>query len=257
MTPEKWDQSTKITNSLIERIGLSVLQEACDALLSQSGKGSFGNKISNLESAGEFKNHEKNDLIKKVQVVYDIKYAWHMAMSTAVGLSIYFAILLYVGVKIVSAYAQSFMVEFVCMSFFAVLLLFLIVFFRVWKAHQPAVVFEFDSVGRVSFCAQDMENSILDYLLFRKLRNTWKRRYVLLSDIYRIDNEIFHTGRQKSVKYFSINISGEFGSQKIVFSNKQKRDECRALFLPAIKNYAKNARMDSNLSMGSTEGDGY
>jgi hypothetical protein len=108
----------------------------------------------------------------------------------------------------------------------------------VWKAHQPAVVFEFDSVGRVSFCAQDMENSILDYLLFRKLRNTWKRRHVLLSDIYRIDNEIFHTGSQKSVKYFSINISGKFGSQKIVFSNKQKRDECRALFLPAIPHCA-------------------
>jgi len=43
------------------------------------------NKISNLEYAGEFKNHEKNYLIKTVQVVYDIKYAWHMATSCFVS----------------------------------------------------------------------------------------------------------------------------------------------------------------------------
>ena len=261
MSDDIFSRSINITMKLIESIGEKDLQAACDKLSSSCRHEPERNRepISADEEKENAIQHTQSDSISSdVQSVYDMKYAWHIASSTACELSVYSILLLYVGVGLFKKQYPDFLGnELVYVSILAVIIQFFVIFFSVWRAHHPAVIFEMGKIGTLNFCAQDVENSVLDYMLFRKTRNSWKRRTLLVSDIYRVDNEVFQTRGKNKVKFYSINISGKFGSQKIVFSNKQKRDECRALFSVAIKKYAKDARMDSNLSVGSSGDSGY
>lgn len=261
MSNDIFSRSINITMKLIESIGEKDLQAACDKLSYSCRHEPERNRepISADEEKENAIQHTQSDSISSdVQSVYDMKYAWHMASGTAFELSMYSILLLYFGVGLLKKQYPDFIGnELLYISTLAVIVQFFVVFVSVWRAHQPAVIFEIGKAGTVNFCAQDIENSVWDYFFFRKTRNSWKRRTLLLADIYRIDNEVFQTTGKNKVKFYSINISGKFGSQKIVFSNKQKRDECRALFSVAIKKYAKDARMDSNLSVGSSGDSGY
>ena len=260
MSDELFQRSIKITTSLIEQIGEPTLQSACAKLSAQCG----GDTSKVTQSANperdldtSMQSEEMDDAHAGVQAIYDVNYALDMAWSIALELSFFAAVVFYVvGIQI-KEHFPTLGLELLAIPSLFVLVVFIISFIRVWRVHQPAVIFEFGKSGRVSFCAQDMENSVFDYLFFRKFRNSWQRKTVSISDIYRVDNEMFQVGAKRKIKYFSINVSGKFGSQKIVFSNKQKRDECRALFSVAIKKYAKDARMDSNLSVGSSGDSGY
>ena len=137
--------------------------------------------------------HTQSDAISSdVQSVYDMKYAWHIASSTACELSVYSILLLYVGVGLFKKQYPDFLGnELLYVSILAVVIQFFVIFFSVWRAHHPAVIFEMGKIGTLNFCAQDVENSFLDYILFRKTRNSWKRRTLLVSDVYRVDNEVF------------------------------------------------------------------
>lgn len=260
MSDELFQRSIKITNSLIEQIGEQTLQAACAKLSAQCGGDTSkvtqpANPERDLETS--MQSEWMDDTHADVQAIYDVSYALDMAWSIALEVSLLAAIVFYVVGKQIKMHFPILGIELLAIPSFLILVVFIISFIRVWRVHQPAVIFEFGKSARVSFCAQDMENSVFDYLFFRKFRNSWQRKTVSISDIYRIDNEIFQVGSKRKKKCFSINISGNFGSQKIVFSNKQKRDECRALFSVAIKKYAKNARMDSNLSIGSSGDSGF
>lgn len=258
MRDELFQRSIKITTSLIEQIGESTLQAACTRLSVQSCAGTkkvTESRVSDTDLDTSMQSDVQDDVHADMQAIFDVSYALDMAWSIALEVSFFAAVAFFVVGKQINLYFPSVGLELLLIP--SVLVVFIIAFVRVWRVHQPAVIFEFGKSGRVSFCAQDMENSVFDYLFFRKFRNSWQRKTVSVSDIYRIDNEIFHVGTKHKKKYFSINISGKFGSQKIVFSNKQKRDECRALFSVAIKKYAKDARMDSNLSVGSSGDSGF
>lgn len=261
MSDDIFNRSVNITMKLIASIGEQDLQAACDKLSSSCRHELEHSRepISVEEKTENTIQYSQSDSISNdVQSVYDMKYAWHMATGTAFELSVYSILLLYVSVgSLKKQYPNFFGNELVYIPILVVIIQFFVIFFSVWRAHYPSVIFDMGKVGLISFCAQDVENSVLDYILFRKTRNSWKRRTLLVSDVYRVDNEVFQTRGKNKVKFYSINISGKFGSQKIVFSNKQKRDECRALFSLAIKKYAKDARMDSNLSVGSSGDSGY
>lgn len=261
MSDDIFSRSINVTMKLIESIGKQDLQAACDKLSSSCRHELEHSRdpISVDEKTENAIQYSQSDSISNdVQSVYDMKYAWHMATGTACELSVYSILLLHVGVGLFKKQYPDFLGnELVYVSILAVIVQFFVIFFSVWRAHHPSVIFDMGKVGLINFCAQDVENSVLDYILFRRTRNSWKRRTLLVSDIYRVDNEVYQTRGKNRVKFYSINISGKFGSQKIVFSNKQKRDECRALFSVAIKKYAKDARMDSNLSVGSSGDSGY
>lgn len=261
MSDDLFNRSINITMKLIDAIGEQGLREACDKLSASCRNEPVHNRdLTSVDEKADnvIQNPQSGRISNDVQSIYDMKYAWHMAISTACELSVYSILLLYVVVGLFKKQYPDFAGNGVIyVSILAVIAQFIVVFFGVWRAHHPAVIFEMGKVGLINFCAQDLENSVSDYILFRKMRNSWKRRTLLLADIYRVDNEVFQTTGKNKVKFYSINVSGKFGSQKIAFSNKQKRDECRALFSMAIKRYAKDARMDSNLSVGSSGDSGY
>jgi len=230
MSDELFQRSIKITTSLIEQIGEQTLQSACAKLSAQCGGDT--SKVTqparperDLDTS--MQSDDMDDAHAGVQAIYDVNYALDMAWSIALELSFFAAVVFYVVGIQMKEHFPTLGLELLAIPSLFVLVVFIISFIRVWRVHQPAVIF------------------------------AWQRKTVSISDIYRVDNEMFQVGAKRKIKYFSINVSGKFGSQKIVFSNKQKRDECRALFSVAIKKYAKDARMDSNLSVGSSGDSGY
>lgn len=261
MSEGLFEKSIKITTSLMKQIGETTLQSACDKLSSPYGEDTIRSAIT-TESGAPSQNarslpEENGGGPAEVQAIYDVNYALKMAWDTSIYLLLVSSICVFFVWHKVSVQYPEWAYEFSIAITLMLLVAFVISFVRVWQANQPSVIFVFGQSGQVSFCAQDIELSVFDFLLFRRFRNAWRRRVVSFSEIYRVDNEIFQAGGKRRRKYFSINVSGRFGSQKIVFSNKQKRDECRALFSVGIKRYAKDARMDSNLSVGSSGDSGY
>lgn len=127
---------------------------------------------------------------------------------------------------------------------------------KTWKVHQPGIVINL-TVGAVSFPAEDVENTFWEIITLKQFFNHWRRIKIPLSEILRIDNDTikFRAGKN-SFKQYGLNISGTFGSQQLVFANKQKRDECRALLAHALKTVGnKNTKFDFNLNTGfSTDG---
>lgn len=71
----------------------------------------------------------------------------------------------------------------------------------------------------VSFPASDVENSILALLLGKSLWGHLFRERLRLTELETINWDA-------SGDYWSLNLSGAFGSRQLDFSSKQKRDEC-------------------------------
>lgn len=122
---------------------------------------------------------------------------------------------------------------------------------KTWKAHQAGIIIDL-SKGILSFTAEDIENTFWEIIISKQFFNHWQRINLPLNEILRIDNDTLKIGKGKSmVKRYGLNISGIFGSQQIVFTSKQKRDECRALLAYVLKEIRNgNVKFDFNLNTG-------
>lgn len=84
------------------------------------------------------------------------------------------------------------------------------------------------------FPASDVENSILAILVLLPYWNLMRRRKIQLSQI---ENVYLNTerGNKKENGRYNLNIAGAFGSAKLVFGNRQKRDELRNALQVSVK----------------------
>lgn len=143
--------------------------------------------------------------------------------------------------------------------FLGILLILFIPIKRIWNAYYAGYEIDLDQ-KTFSFPASDIENSIMDIITLKRIRNLMHRDTLNLNEIEALNNETKrwtskskdsngNTVTKKHVNYL-LNISGEFGSRQFSFSNKQKRDECRAMFNKAIKQLGlKINSSDMNLDL--------
>lgn len=131
--------------------------------------------------------------------------------------------------------------------------------FGVWSSYSEGIVADIEN-NIFSFPASDVENSIQDILTLRPLFNLAKRNEYPLSEINALTNETKRwttksknsNGRSESKEHVKwlLNISGEFGSQQLEFTSKQKRDECRAMLNSASKKIGSSIKSsDINLDL--------
>lgn len=120
---------------------------------------------------------------------------------------------------------------------------------KVWRSQSAGILLD-PKRGTLSFSADDLENSLHDILSFRRFFDHARRIDVALHDIERLDNDTFRSGRGPFRKRrFGLNLSGDFGSYQLMFSHKQKRDECRALLTQVLRRTKGIApSRDSNIS---------
>jgi hypothetical protein len=92
-----------------------------------------------------------------------------------------------------------------------------------------------------SFPANDVENSIWDIITFKRIRDYAKTKEISLasiSDIYidshmSKDYSVFTNVRKNPI--YHLTISGPYGSDSLMFSSRQKRDELRSRLVNAAK----------------------
>lgn len=161
---------------------------------------------------------------------YQVVDIWHAIMTTgkcwlslaaAVAISAGMVLLLLAGERLPSSWPVFLLIaSFLVATPFAL---------KVWYAQSPGIQID-PQQATLSFSADDLENSLHDVLSLRRFFDHAQRISIALHDIERLDNDTFSTGRgQLRRRRFALNLSGDFGSYQLMFSHKQKRDECRTL----------------------------
>jgi hypothetical protein len=155
-------------------------------------------------------------------IIKDIWLTLKITMKTFMGLIFPNLIISFLLTMIIQN-NNVFIISFI--SFFLVSLIFTI---KVYISYNKGYVI--DTINKTfTFPASDVENSILDIILFKTFFNLIKRKTIKFEDILSMNNETMKrtNNKNKSVKWL-LNISGHFGSQQLEFDSKQKRDECRS-----------------------------
>jgi hypothetical protein len=120
---------------------------------------------------------------------------------------------------------------------------------NVWRAQAAGICIDPRS-ATLSFSADDLENSLHDILTLRRFFDHARRMSVSIADIDRLDNDTFSDGQgARRRKRFALNLTGNFGSCQLMFSHKQKRDECRTL-LTRVMNHVNGGApsRDANIA---------
>lgn len=128
----------------------------------------------------------------------------------------------------------------------------------VWLATSKGYIVDIDK-NEFTFPASDVENSILEILTLKKIRNMMHRNTIKITEIRALNNE---KGRRRSSFNFDpkrkkppmkdqwlLNVSGEFGSQQFEFDSKQKRDECRSMIFTACMRKGNRLRGASDFNL--------
>lgn len=90
--------------------------------------------------------------------------------------------------------------------------------------------------------ASDIENSFLQIIIFAPLWNRYRRKTVALTSIQNIYLDTLpNTKNNNNKPRFRINVTGDFGSARLDFLSKQKRDEVRSALNVAVKKAKKSA----------------
>lgn len=120
---------------------------------------------------------------------------------------------------------------------------------RVWQAQSAGIRID-PSSATLSFSADDLENSLNDILSLRRFFDHAQRIQIAVDDIQRLDNDTQRVGQGRSRRRrYGLNLSGDFGSYQLMFSHKQKRDECRALLVQVIQHVkGKAPSLDPNIA---------
>ena len=141
--------------------------------------------------------------------------------------------------------------------FIGLLIVFSKFIINMWSSYYKGIEVDLET-KTFSFPKSDIENSILDIITLKAFRDMSKRDSLNLVDIEALNNETKRwstkhkdsNGKSVTKKHvqYLLNISGEFGSRQLIFSAKQKRDECRAMLNSAVKKLGtKISSSDMNL----------
>jgi hypothetical protein len=172
-----------------------------------------------------------------------IKDVWQ-AIKVVSGIIITVSLLCIVTMFVLSVYADT-------MNYEKILLyapivgniLISIYTINVWKALSTGYIIDKEK-NTFEFPASDVENSVYEIITLKPLFDLAKRRSITLTEIKSMNNETKRwttkstfDGKTTSKQHVAwlLNISGEFGSQQLEFSSKQKRDECRSAINIAVR----------------------
>lgn len=180
---------------------------------------------------------------------YQVVDVWHALIITAqcwffLGLSIAIGGWIFIGL-LAGEFLPS---QWVAFWFFASLVFALPFGFKVWNA-QSAGIYIDPSNAIISFSADDLENSLHEIITLQRFFGHAQRISIAIADIARLDNDNFKTGRGIfNRRCFGLNISGDFGSYQLMFSHKQKRDECRTLLTQVMNRVNGKLSKDHNIA---------
>lgn len=120
---------------------------------------------------------------------------------------------------------------------------------KVWRAQSAGIHIDPRS-STLSFSADDLETSLHGVLTLQRFFDHARRISLSIADIDRLDNDNVWIGSGRYRRRgFALNLSGDFGSYQLMFSHKQKRDECRALLTRVMRHMrGKAPAHDSNIA---------
>lgn len=99
-----------------------------------------------------------------------------------------------------------------------------------------------------TFPASDLENSILQIIIFAPLWNLYRRKTVALTSIQNIYLDTLpNTKKYNGKPRYRINITGDFGSARLDFLSRQKRNEVRSALSLAVKK-ASGRKIDRKIA---------
>lgn len=101
--------------------------------------------------------------------------------------------------------------------------------------------YKIDENGFVTFPRSDIENSILQIIIFAKYWNLMRSRTVHISEV----GNIYINNESSKI---NLDVSGTFGSARFEFSTKQKRNEVRNM-LSSAKSNRYNINIDNNTNI--------
>ncbi|SFP96686.1 DUF3995 domain-containing protein [Pseudomonas borbori] len=189
----------------------------------------------------------RRDLYGKTYIVVDI---WH-ALFTTLKCWLWFAAALAIGGgMLLGMLAGDFLPRgWPWFWLFASAVVASLFAWRVWRAQAAGIRIDPRS-ATLSFSADDLENSLHDILSLRRFFDHARRISVAITDIERLDNDNLRIGRGNfRRKRFALNLSGDFGSYQLMFSHKQKRDECRTLITQMMRHTKGRApSRDANIA---------
>jgi Holliday junction resolvase len=132
---------------------------------------------------------------------------------------------------------------------------------RVFNSYNKGIVVS-SKYDTIAFPASDVENTIMDIITGKRVRDLANRIEFKISDIDKVwidrhKKTITYTDRSgkkpkvktKTVTVYTVNIAGPFGSQNIEFTSRQKRDEFRSAISICAKDLGLSLRVGSNVDM--------
>ena len=132
---------------------------------------------------------------------------------------------------------------------------------RVWNSYNHGILVS-SKYDKVNFPASDVENTLMDIITLKRLRNLANRLEYDISELDKVwldrqRKRVTYTdmsgkkpkSKTKTVVVYTVNIAGAFGSKNIVFNSRQKRDEFRSAISICAKDLGLKLRIGSNIDM--------
>ena len=206
----------------------------------------YQESVENGKTANDDSN-EPETAYGQLSVTVDIWYALKTMLTVHLGITVIaFYSLIY--------YAHELPLN-IWLAIFLINGLFVPLTIKVYSTYAKGYVADIAN-NEFSFPASDVENSLVDIITLKQLRNMINRETIALSDIRALNNEKGRgqkynptTKRNVGFDIWKLNISGEFGSRQFVFHSKQKRDECRSMIYTACYRVGNKLRGASDLNL--------
>lgn len=169
-------------------------------------------------------------------VIKDVWVALKLAFTTYISMCMVYVILTYFteGTKL-HIYLNKYFLIFLIVALIQCIL--------IYFANRKYVIDV--ETGFVTFPRSDIENSILDIIIFKPFWNLMRTRTIHCNEIENIyldtQRKTHKTSKNKTERKieYNLNIVGTFGSANLLFYSRQKRDEVRNAINQVIKHHKK------------------
>lgn len=128
---------------------------------------------------------------------------------------------------------------------------------KVWDSYNQGILVS-SKHNQINFPASDVENTLMDIITLKRMRDYANRLVYSLSDIDKVwvdrqRRKVTHTvngkKKTKTVIVYTVNLAGSFGSKNIEFTSRQKRDETRSAISICAKDLGLKISVGANVDM--------
>ena len=166
--------------------------------------------------------------------IYDIRDIWTAIYISVYNFFIVSSILTLIMISVVFNTAEE-NIPIILIYFYISITILLVQSILIYRSNRRYFIDL--STGLIKFPRSDVENSILEILL---LLPYWNLMRTITIPCINIENIYIDTKKQSKTKRkakYAINIIGTFGSAKLQFIDRQKRDEVRNAIQQCVKEY--------------------